>query len=103
LADNTRQLYIGGQWVGATSGRTFDVVNPATREPIASVADGGPDEARAAVDAAAVAFTTWSKLSGIERGRVLGKTYQLMMARCDDIARLVTQETASPLRKRVKR
>jgi succinate-semialdehyde dehydrogenase / glutarate-semialdehyde dehydrogenase len=96
VAENTRKLYIGGQWVGAKSGQTFEVVNPATREPIASVADGGPDEARAAVDAAAVAFTTWSKLPGIERGRVLGKTYQRMMERCDDLARLVTQENGKP-------
>jgi succinate-semialdehyde dehydrogenase / glutarate-semialdehyde dehydrogenase len=96
VAEKTRQLYIGGQWVGAKSGRTFDVVNPATRELIASVADGGPDEARAAVDAAAVAFTSWSKLPGIERGRVLGKTYQLMMGRCDDLARLVTRENGKP-------
>ena len=65
MVENTRKLYIGGQWVGAASGRTFDVLNPATRQPIASVADGGPDEARAAVDAAAVAFTSWSKLPGI--------------------------------------
>lgn len=90
------QLYINGQWVGVASGRTFDVVNPATREPIASVPDGGPDDARAAVDAAAAAFTTWSKLPGIDRGRILHRTYQLMTERRDDLARLVTQENGKP-------
>jgi succinate-semialdehyde dehydrogenase/glutarate-semialdehyde dehydrogenase len=96
VAQKTWQLYIGGQWRGATSGRTFDVVNPATREPISSVPDGGPEEARSAVDAAAVAFVSWSKLPGIERERMLGRAYQLMLARCDDIARLVTQENGKP-------
>ena len=48
------------------------------------------------MDAAAVAFTSWSKLPGIDRGRVLGKTYQLMMGRCDEIARLVTLENGKP-------
>ncbi len=96
MAEKTWKLYIDGQWVGAKSGRTFDVVNPATRGVIASLPDGGPDEARAAVDAAAVAFGRWSKLTGIERGRILGKTYQLMLERRDDLARLVTQENGKP-------
>ena len=96
MADKTWKLYIGGQWVGAESGRTFDVMNPATREALASVPDGGPPEARSAIDAASTAFTTWSRLSGIERGRVLGKTFQLMNERRDDLARLVTQENGKP-------
>jgi succinate-semialdehyde dehydrogenase/glutarate-semialdehyde dehydrogenase len=96
VADKTWKLYIGGQWVGAESGRTFDVANPATREALASVPDGGPPEARSAIDAASAAFTTWSKLPGIERGRVLGRTFQLMNERRDDLARLVTQENGKP-------
>ena len=49
-----------------------------------------------AVDAAAAAFTDWSKMPGIERGCILGNTYQLMMARCDDLARMVTQDNGKP-------
>ena len=96
MPDKTWQLFINGQWVGATSGRTFDVVNPATREPIASVPDGGPDEARSAVEAASAAFPHWAGLPGIERGRVLHKTYQLLQERRDELARLVTQENGKP-------
>jgi succinate-semialdehyde dehydrogenase/glutarate-semialdehyde dehydrogenase len=92
----TWQLYINGQWVGTASGRTFEVANPATREPLANVPDGGPDEARAAVDAAAAAFPTWSKLPGIDRGRILHRAYQLMTERRDELARLVTQENGKP-------
>jgi succinate-semialdehyde dehydrogenase / glutarate-semialdehyde dehydrogenase len=96
VAEKTWQLYIDGRWVGAKSGRAFEVVNPATRQLIASVPDGGPDEAKAAVDAAAGAFASWSKLPGIDRGRILAKTYQLMMDRRDDLARLVTRENGKP-------
>jgi succinate-semialdehyde dehydrogenase/glutarate-semialdehyde dehydrogenase len=96
MAAKTWQLYIDGQWVGASSGRTFEVVNPATREALASVPDGGPAEARAAVEAAARAFATWSKLPGIERGRMLSQAYQLMTQRRDELARLVTQENGKP-------
>jgi succinate-semialdehyde dehydrogenase / glutarate-semialdehyde dehydrogenase len=93
----TWQLYIDGHWVGTQSGKTFDVVNPATQDVIAQVPDGGPAEAHAAVKAAAGAFGSWSRLPGMERGRLLAKTHQLMIGRCDDLARLVTQENGKPL------
>jgi succinate-semialdehyde dehydrogenase / glutarate-semialdehyde dehydrogenase len=95
--ETTWQLYINGHWVGAQSGKTFAVVNPANQDVIAQVPDGGPAEAHAAVEAAAGAFGSWSRLPGMERGRLLAKTHQLMMERCDDLARLMTQENGKPL------
>jgi succinate-semialdehyde dehydrogenase / glutarate-semialdehyde dehydrogenase len=95
--EKTWQLYINGRWVGAQSGQTFAVVNPATQDVLAQVPDGGPAEAHAAVEAAAGAFPGWARLPGIERGRLLTKTHQLMLERCDDLARLVTQENGKPL------
>ena len=92
----TWQLYINGRWVGAQSEQTFAVVNPATQQVIAQVPDGGPAEAHAAVEAAAGAFLGWSRLPGRERGRLLAKASQRMMERCDDLARLVTQENGKP-------
>jgi succinate-semialdehyde dehydrogenase / glutarate-semialdehyde dehydrogenase len=94
--EKTWQLYINGRWVGAQHGKTFAVVNPATQDVIAQVPDGGPAEAHAAVEAAAGAFLCWSQLPGMERGRLLTKTAQLMLERCDDLARLVTQENGKP-------
>jgi succinate-semialdehyde dehydrogenase / glutarate-semialdehyde dehydrogenase len=94
--EKTWQLYINGRWVGAQSGKTFDVMNPATQDVIAQVPDGGPAEAHAAVEAAASAFGSWARLPGVERGRLLAKTGQLMLERCDDLARLVTQENGKP-------
>ena len=92
----TWQLYIDGHWVGTQSGKTFAVVNPATQDVIAQVPDGGPAQAHAAVKAAAGAFGSWSRLPRMERGRLLAKTHQLMIERCDDLARLVTQENGKP-------
>jgi succinate-semialdehyde dehydrogenase / glutarate-semialdehyde dehydrogenase len=46
------QLFIGGEWREATGGATLDVEDPSTGETIASVADGTPDDAKAALDAA---------------------------------------------------
>jgi succinate-semialdehyde dehydrogenase/glutarate-semialdehyde dehydrogenase len=94
--EKTWQLYINGRWVGAQHGKTFDVVNPATQDVIAQVPDGGPAEAHAAVEAAAGAFRCWARLPGMERGRLLATTAQLMMERCDHLARLVTQENGKP-------
>ena len=50
--EKTWQLYIDGRWMSAQSGQTFAVVNPATQDVLAQVPDGGPAEARAAVEAA---------------------------------------------------
>src|SRR6185312_11824194 len=55
------ELFIGGKWVPASSGDRFDVLDPATGDVIASVADGGESDAMAAVDAAAAAGKTWAK------------------------------------------
>jgi len=54
------QCYIGGRWVGAGSGRTFDDVEPYGGRLFARVAAGGRPEARAAIDAAAGAFPAWA-------------------------------------------
>jgi succinate-semialdehyde dehydrogenase/glutarate-semialdehyde dehydrogenase len=94
--EKTWQLYINGRWGGAQSGQTFTVVNPATQDVLAQVPDGGPAEARAAVEAAAGALPGWSRLPGMERGRFLSRAHQLMLERGDDLARLVTQENGKP-------
>src|SRR5690606_15004272 len=58
---------IAGQWVGADSGKTFHVTNPATDEVIARVPDVGAAETRRAIDAADGAFAGWAGLAAPER------------------------------------
>ncbi len=61
------QLYIGGEWRDASDGGTFDVLNPATEQVIASVASATVDDAMAALDAAEAAFEDWAGRKPRER------------------------------------
>ena len=69
------QCFIGGQWVPAQSGKTFDTLDPATEEVIASVAEGDAADVDLAVKAARQQFEAgeWSKLDARDRGRLIGK------------------------------
>jgi succinate-semialdehyde dehydrogenase/glutarate-semialdehyde dehydrogenase len=88
--------YIAGQWV--ESDRTFEVINPATGDVIGSVADGGADEAAAAVTAADAAFESWAATTAYERSAVLYRCWELVTERSDDLARLMTSEQGKPLK-----
>ncbi len=91
-------LYIDGKWLDATSGRTFETTNPATGAVLATVADGGPDDARAAVEAAARALPAWSASTAYERSALLVEAHRLMLERREDLAQLMTAEQGKPLR-----
>src|SRR5678809_1003131 len=67
------RLLIDGQWKEAASGETFEVLDPATGQQIASVAKGAADDIDLAVEAARRAFTSgpWSRMLSAERGRLL--------------------------------
>jgi len=90
-------LFIDGRWVDGQAGTTFEVFNPATSEPIAVVPDGGADQALAAVDAAAKAFPTWAAMTALERGTILLKARDILTAKLDALARLVTEENGKPV------
>ncbi len=62
---------IGGVWVGADSGATFSVHDPASGDAVGSVADLGVAETRRAIEAAAVAQKPWAALTAIQRGVIL--------------------------------
>ena len=90
------RMYIGGAWVGAATGNTMVVTNPATREALAELPDAGREDVWRAVDEAASAFPKWAATPAIERGRILYRIYSLMTDRRDDLARAVTQENGKP-------
>ncbi|MFG1918586.1 aldehyde dehydrogenase family protein [Micromonospora sp. NPDC048898] len=71
------ELFIGGVWGPAASGRRFDVVNPSTGRTIASVADGDVQDALAAVDAAAAAASGWAATAPRERAEILRRAFEL--------------------------
>jgi succinate-semialdehyde dehydrogenase/glutarate-semialdehyde dehydrogenase len=96
-AGHDEQLLIGGEWVEARGGGRFDVTDPATGEATGSVPDAGADDVRAAIDAAADAFPGWSGLAAIERARILRRAADVIRARKDEIARVMTMEQGKPL------
>jgi len=91
-------MYIDGEWLQAKNGATFEVTNPATGEVIGAVADGGRDEALAAVAAADRAFAGWSGLTAYQRSEHLYKAWALMIERKEHLARTMTAEQGKPLR-----
>lgn len=86
-------LYVDGAWTPASDGQRFDVIDPATGEVIASVANGSSDDASAAVDAAARALTTWSATAPRHRAEILRRAYELMIEHRDEIAALIVLES----------
>jgi succinate-semialdehyde dehydrogenase/glutarate-semialdehyde dehydrogenase len=88
------QSYIDGGWVGAPA---FAVLDKATGEEIAKVADVGPAEARAAVAAAHRAQPGWARLTGKERGAILRRWFDLIIAHADELALILTREQGKPL------
>jgi succinate-semialdehyde dehydrogenase/glutarate-semialdehyde dehydrogenase len=91
-------LFIDGSWVPAASGATFESRNPATGEVLGEVADGGAEDARAAVTAARAAFASWSKLTPHQRSAQLYEAWRIMTGRREELARLMTSEQGKPLR-----
>jgi succinate-semialdehyde dehydrogenase/glutarate-semialdehyde dehydrogenase len=89
--------FIGGAFGPAASGRTFTVRNPATDVAVAQVADGGADDARRAVAAAAAAFPAWSALAAIERAKHLRALAAAMLRDTERLAALCTAECGKPL------
>lgn len=97
IAKVSTGLFIDGQWGEAASGARFDVVNPATEEVIATVADGGPQDAVRAIESAGRVQKEWAKTSPRERSEILRRAYDLVMSRQDEIALIMTTEMGKPL------
>ncbi len=93
------ELFIANEWRGAASGKTLDVVNPATEEVIATVPAGGDADVDAAVQAATTCFESdaWRSLAGRRRGAMLLRAAELLAQRADDVAALETRQNGKPL------
>ena len=91
------QALLGGQWVDADTGATFDVTNPARGDVIARVPDLSRAEVARAIDAAHVAQKPWAARTAKDRARVLRRWFDLMMENQDDLATIMTAEQGKPL------
>ena len=92
-----QQCYIDGQWTGADSGGSLDVANPASGEKLGTVPNAGAAETRRAIEAAARAFPAWAARTAKDRGQVLRRWSDLLLANQDDLAALMTAEQGKPL------
>ena len=97
LASVPTGLFIGGTWRDAAGGATLDVEDPATGEVLASVADAGVEDGRAALDAAVAAQAGWAATAPRDRGEILRAAFEAVTARTDDFALLMTLEMGKPL------
>ena len=109
------KAYVNGEWVGARSGKTFEVhgkftlfhnactrtltfyTDPATQKLIGTMPEMNREDAEAAIKAAAAALPSFRKTTGRERARMLRKWYELMMDNADDLAKLITWENGKSL------
>jgi aldehyde dehydrogenase (NAD+) len=93
-----KQLFINNEWRDATGKATLDVVNPATEEVVAEVASAERSDIDAAVAAARAALGgPWGAMSARDRGRLVWKIGERLMARADEIARLETLHNGKPI------
>jgi succinate-semialdehyde dehydrogenase/glutarate-semialdehyde dehydrogenase len=83
--------YIDGNWV-KPSGKSQDVMNPATSKPIGELGLATKADLDKALAAADKGFKTWRKVSAFERGKILRKAAELVRTRAEDIAKVLTQE-----------
>lgn len=91
------QQLIDGEWVDAAGGGTWEVIDPATEEPIRTVPFGGRDDCRAAIEAAAAAFPAWAARTPYARGAVLAAAATTMRQRAEALARTTVLESGKPL------
>ncbi|WP_373945290.1 NAD-dependent succinate-semialdehyde dehydrogenase [Paracoccus marcusii] len=91
------RAFVGGEWVDADDGATFEVTNPARGDVIAHVADLGRAETARAIDAAAAAMKDWAARTAKDRAQVMRKWFDLMMANQDDLGTILTAEQGKPL------
>ena len=91
-----KQLYIGGEWRDGAKG-TLSVEDPSTGESLCEVADASTDDARAGLTAAVEAGPDWATHAPRERGEILRRAFEALVARADDLALLMTLEMGKPL------
>jgi succinate-semialdehyde dehydrogenase/glutarate-semialdehyde dehydrogenase len=88
---------IGEEWRDAKSGKTVDVINPATQSVLGTVPDMGAAETRNAIEVASRAFKAWKKKTHAERAALLEAWHALMLKHEDDLALILTLEQGKPL------
>jgi betaine-aldehyde dehydrogenase len=93
----TQRLYIGGAYVDATGGESFDTLDPATGETLASVQQASANDVERAIRAAQSGQREWAALTAMQRSRILRRAVDLLRERNDELAMLETRDTGKPI------
>ena len=91
------EIYVGGSWVRSAGTGTIDVVNPATEDVLAGVAEGTPDDVDRAVAAARATLPGWSQTSVEARAKYLQRMTDGLQARAPEIAATIAREVGTPI------
>ena len=91
------KAFIGGDFVDAASGRTYEVENPATGQTIAEVAEGGVEDVDRAVRAARRAAPGWAATPPADRKKILIRFADLIDANAEELARIETLDVGKPI------
>ena len=94
--EHAQKFYINGAWVEPTTSDTLDVINPATEQPIATIAMGGTADVDAAVAAATAAFESYSQTTREERVELLDRITGLIGERAEEFANTISSEMGAP-------
>jgi len=92
-----QQCYIDGQWLNADQGETLSIHNPATGEVLGTIPKMLAAETARAIAAANAAWPAWRAKTAAERGKLLRRWYELILANQDDLALIMTSEQGKPL------
>ena len=92
-----RQFYIDGKWVSPTEARDWEVINPSTEEPIATISLGVAADVDKAVAAAKKAFESYSQTTVQERVELLQRVIEVYKAKSEEMAQTISQEMGCPL------
>ncbi|WP_372734858.1 NAD-dependent succinate-semialdehyde dehydrogenase [Nocardioides sp.] len=92
MPESRRRVFIAGQWREASDGAVFDVLDPADGSVLAEVSDGTLADAADALDAAVAAQASWARTPPRDRGEILRRAFELIAARADDLALLMSLE-----------
>jgi betaine-aldehyde dehydrogenase len=93
----TQRLYIGGAYVDATSGETFDTLDPATGETLATIQQASAADVDRAVQSARDGQREWAALTAMQRSRILRRAVEILRERNDELAALETRDTGKAI------
>ena len=83
------QMFIAGEWTDGTSGKSEDILNPATGQPIGKTPHASRADLDRALEAAKAGFEIWRKTSPFDRYKLMRKAADIIRSRADDIAKIM--------------